>query len=75
MEKHEQFIQNPRKEILKTQIEHKSCQDKINFLEAQLSNNEEEVERLRSQIAVAGKRELNSQTKVTNLKKALETSE
>ena len=46
----------------------------INLLEAQLRSYEEEVERLRSQVVAVGKRELNSQTAVANLKKALETS-
>ena len=58
MEKQEQVIQNLREEILKTQTEHESCQDKINLLEARLRSYEEEVERLRSQVATAGKREL-----------------
>ena len=35
---------------------------------------EEEVERLRSQVVAAGRRELDSWTEVANLKKALDTS-
>ena len=59
---------------MKTQTEHDGCKDKINLLEARLSNYEEEVERLRTQVAAAERRELDSWTEVANLKRALETS-
>ena len=49
---------------MKTQVEHESCQDKINLLEAQLRSYKEEVERLRSQVVAAGRRELDSRIEV-----------
>ena len=55
------------------QTEHKSCQDKINLLEAQLHRYEEEVERQRRRVATPRRRELDSRTKVANMKKALGT--
>ena len=58
---------------MKIQTEHESCQDKINLIEAQLCSYEEEVERLKSRVAIAGRRELDSRIEVANLKKALET--
>ena len=74
MEKQEQVIQNLREEVLKTQTEHEGCQDKINLLEARLHSYEEEVERLKTQVAAAERRKLNSRAGVATLKRALETS-
>ena len=74
MEKQKQVIQNIKEEVLKTQTEHEGCQDKTNLLEALVHSYKEEVEGLRSQVAATKRRELDSRTKVANLKKTLETS-
>ena len=74
MERQEQVIKNLRDDVLKTQTEHEGCQDKVNLLEARLHSYEEEVERLKAQVAAAERRELDSRTEAATLKKALETS-
>ena len=56
------------------QTEHEGCQDKINLVEVQLRSYEEEVERLRTQVATVKWRELDSRTEVANMKRAFETS-